>query len=277
MSPAALPIRIEDPDDERIAGFRQIREKDLVQRQGRFIAEGTVVLSLLAESHANDGDFGAEALLVLENRLAGLEPVLAKFPADVPLYVASRPVMNAIAGFDIHRGVLAIGMRRRHPDAKTVLAHLPAGALVVVAGGISNHDNIGSIFRNAAVFGADAVLLDETCCDPLYRKAIRVSVGTVFKLPFVLGGSHHDLIASLNEAGFSLYGLSPQGQVDIRQIRPTGRMALLTGAEGEGLPAEILNSIQTARIPQAPGVDSLNAATATGIALFAIASAMGRL
>ena len=108
-------------------------------------------------------------------------------PAGTPVYVASRAVIDAVAGFPMHRGVLAIGRRREEDTLRhACLRPCPARALVVVLVGISNHDNIGAIFRNAAAFGADAVLLDETCCDPLYRKAIRVSVGAALKIPFAV-------------------------------------------------------------------------------------------
>ena len=271
-----VPVSITDPADPRIEGFTDIRERDLRRTGNRFVAEGTVVLSMLAAAHRR-GDFIAEAVLILENRLAGLSGILRQFPDDVPLYVADKAVMNAIAGFDIHRGVLALGRRTEPGEAATLLDALPAKALVVAAAGISNHDNIGSIFRNAAAFGADAVLLDETCCDPLYRKALRVSVGAVLKVPYIRSGTAATVISALHEKGFALWGLSPSGRTDIRTVAPAPRMALLTGTEGEGLPAAILSSIETARIPQAPGLDSLNAATATGIALFALASAMGRV
>jgi tRNA G18 (ribose-2'-O)-methylase SpoU len=185
--------------------------------------------------------------------------------------------MNAVAGFDIHRGVLALGRRRETPTVEALLARMPENALAVAACGIANHDNIGAIFRNAAAFGADAVLMDETCCDPLYRKALRVSVGSVLRLPYARGGSVEAMLSSLTSGGFDIWGLSPAGATDIRNIRPAPRLALLTGTEGDGLPQPILQSIRTASIPQAPGLDSLNAGTATGIALFAMASAMKRI
>ena len=271
------PIRIDHADDERIAGFREIRERDLIRREGRFVAEGTVVLNLLVESHIGGGAFAAEALLLLENRVEGLASLIARVPDEVPVYIASKAVMNEIAGFDIHRGVLALGTRRPAPTAGQLLACLPDNSLVVAACGIANHDNIGAIFRNAVAFGADAVLLDRTCCDPLYRKALRVSVGSVLRTPYAREGTVEDLLAALVESGFSLWGLSPRGATDIREITPGRRAALVTGTEGEGLPPQVLAAIGTARIPQAPGLDSLNAGTATGIALFAIASAMKRI
>ena len=270
-------IRIDSPEDPRIAGYRDIRERDLIGRSGRFVAEGTVVLRLLIDAHAASGNFEADSLLLLENRIDGLDGILERTPDDVPVYVTSKPVMNAIAGFDIHRGVLALGKRREALAMEALLARLPDNALVVAACGIANHDNIGAIFRNAAAFGADAVLLDETCCDPLYRKALRVSVGSVLRLPYARQGSVEAMLSALSANSFHLWGLSPSGSTDIRNIPPFPRTALLTGTEGEGLPQSILQSIRTASIPQAPGLDSLNAGTATGIALFAMASAMKRI
>ena len=275
--PSPTFIRIDDPNDHRISGYRDIRERDLTGRMGRFVAEGTVVLRLLIESHVGSRGFEAESLLLLENRIEGLSEILAAAPDGVPVYTASREVMNAIAGFDIHRGVLALGKRRTVPTIATRLANLPDSALVVAACGIANHDNIGAIFRNAAAFGADLVLLDETCCDPLYRKALRVSVGSVLKVPYAREGSIEAMLSALAASGFEIWGLSPDGSTDIRDLLPGPRLALLTGTEGEGLPPDVLKAVRTARIPQVPGLDSLNAGTATGVALFTMASTMKRI
>ncbi len=270
-------IRISDPDDERIAEFRNIRERDLTGRDHRFIAEGTVVLRMLAAAHARAGDFTAEKILLLENRVAGLSAELSAFPADVPVYVASAEVLDAIAGFHLHRGVLALGRHLRQTGPAELLESLPERALVVAACGISNHDNIGAMFRNAAAFGADAVLLDETCCDPLYRKSLRVSVGAVLKVPYARGGTIETNLSALVDAGFHVWALSPSGSTDVRDIPVSARVALATGTEGEGLPQDVLDRFDTARIAQAPGLDSLNAATATAVALYQIAAGQGRI
>ncbi|WP_137131795.1 RNA methyltransferase [Rhizobium sp. FY34] len=269
------PIRITDADDPRIAEFRGIRERDLVGRRGVFIAEGTVVLRMLAAAHAVGGDFCADKILLLENRVEGVGDILTLYPADVPVYVAGAAVLDAIAGFHLHRGVLALGRRVRQSTVAALLASVPDPGLVVIACGISNHDNIGSIFRNAAAFGASAVFLDETSCDPLYRKALRVSVGSVLSVPYVRGGSALDLLQEVSDAGFSIYGLSPRGECEIGTIAPARGIALVTGTEGEGLPAAIMARFKTARISQKPGLDSLNAATATGIALYEMARRQG--
>src|SRR4029079_2903478 len=147
-APAAIPNV--DAGDPRNAGYRDIRERDLVGRQGRFVAEGKVVLDVLFSARR----FAAESALIRESRLSGMQPTLAKAPADMPVYVASRQVMDAVVGFPIHRGVLAIGRRRSDEHAPSLLSSLPRRALVVALIGIANHDNMGAIFRNAAGFGA---------------------------------------------------------------------------------------------------------------------------
>ncbi len=270
-------IAIEDPADPRIAEFSQIRERDLTGRSGRFIAEGTVVLRMLAAAHAAAGDFVAEKILLLKNRVDGVGDVLAAFPVDIPVYVADSPVLDAIAGFHLHRGVLALGRRLSVAAPADLVARLPETSLVLVGCGISNHDNVGSLFRNAAAFSADAVLLDETSCDPLYRKALRVSVGSVLTTPYARGGSSEAMLASLAEAGFATWALSPAGATELNAIPAARRMALVVGTEGDGLPAAILSRFATARIAQSPHIDSLNVGTAAGIALHSMARAMGRI
>lgn len=177
-------VRISDSGDGRLSPYTNIREKDLVGRQQRFIAEGKVVLNVLFSAHAR---FETESLLVLDNRLNGLQEQFRHLPAGVTVYSVPQSVMDEVAGFHVHRGILAVGRRKAQPTLSEMIDRLPETALVVLLCGISNHDNIGSIFRNAAAFEADCVLLDETCCDPLYRKAIRVSVGATLKMPYFHG------------------------------------------------------------------------------------------
>ena len=274
---AAEPLRIHDAADPRIAGFVSIRERDLTGRDGLFIAEGTVVLRMLGQAQARGNGFATEAILLLESRLAGIEDVLAVFPESVPVYIATQAVFDAIAGFNMHRGVLALGRKPAVEIGASLLGNLPETSLVLASCGLSNHDNVGSIFRNAAAFGADAVFLDETSCDPLYRKAIRVSVGSVLTVPFSRGLPGEAMLRGLADAGFDIWGLSPRGERPVAAIPAARRVALVLGTEGEGLPANILSSFRTARIPQRPGLDSLNVATASGIALYQIALAMGRV
>lgn len=257
------PVRIDDPDDPRIAGYRDIREKDLSGRQGLFVAEGKVVLNVLFAARR----FEVRSVLLLENRVAGMRETLAAAPQGTPVYVANREVIDRIAGFHLHRGVLALGCRRAAESLPGLIESLPQKALVVVPVGISNHDNAGAIFRNAAAFGADAVILDETSCDPLYRKAIRVSVGAALKVPFVPGGDVDTIMAALDAAGFSVLALSPAGETEIDRVEPAARTALVLGTEGEGLPDRLLSKLKTVRIGMAQGFDSLNVAAASAVAL----------
>jgi tRNA G18 (ribose-2'-O)-methylase SpoU len=255
-------IAVSDPDDPRIADYREVRERDLAGRERLFVAEGRVVLEKLIAA----GRHPLRSLLIAEQRLGSLSDVLAALPADTPVFAAAQPVMDAIVGFPIHRGILGLGERR--PVApRTLLASLPKAAMVVALSGIANHDNMGGLFRNAAAFGADAVLLDADCCDPLYRKAIRVSVGAALTTPFAQVDREDDLVSTLAAAKFEVVALSPQGKIELSQLSPAPRTALLFGAEGPGLSAEILARTRTVRIAMAAGFDSLNVATTSGIVL----------
>jgi tRNA G18 (ribose-2'-O)-methylase SpoU len=262
-------ISIDDPDDPRLADYREVRERDLVGRKGGFIAEGVVVLEKLLAA----GRHPLRSVLVADKRIAGLAPLLAQLPPNVPVYAAGQAVMDAVVGFAIHRGVLAAGVRVE-PSVEDLLAGLPERALVVGLVGIANHDNMGGLFRNAAAFGADAVLLDAGCCDPLYRKAIRVSVGAALTTPFTRGGEASDLMSRLEGAGFSAIALSPSGAIDLADFAPTSRTAVLFGAEGPGLPEAVMARARSVRIAMAGGFDSLNVATASGIVLHHVAAAM---
>ena len=255
-------ILVEDPEDPRLADYRQVRERDVVGRGGGFIAEGVVVLEKLIAA----GRHPLRSVLVAEKRLDALAPLLSRLPVDVAVYAAGQAVMDAVAGFHIHRGVLAAGARAE-PSLDELLAGLPADALVVVLSGIANHDNMGGLFRNAAAFGADALLLDSDCCDPLYRKAIRVSVGAALTLPFVRGGSAASLADRLMGLGFEVAALSPRGEIELAELTPAPRTAVVFGAEGPGLPDALLARLRTVRIDMANGFDSLNVATTSGIVL----------
>lgn len=260
-------IEITDPADVRIEAFRDIRERDIVGRSG-FIAEGTVVLDQLLRS----GRFRPTALLVLRNRLANLAPRLVTLPPDVPIYVADRHVFDSVAGFPVHRGVMAHGVavapQASEDPLDEILARTKAvKGVVVVACGIANHDNMGAIFRNAAAFDAGAVLIDGPACDPLYRKAIRVSVGTVLTVPFFRLPSAADIVARLGARGFECLALSPAGSMRLDEVRDTKPRALFLGTEGEGLPADVMRSGTAVRIAMAPRLDSLNVAASAAIVL----------
>ena len=262
-------ILIDDPDDPRIAAYRHIRERDLVGREGLFIAEGEVVLRhLLASSR-----FETKSVLLAEKRAAKLAPVAAALRPDAPVYVAGQAVLDAVAGFALHRGILAVGGKGEASSADNLLASLPPEATVLVLQGIGNHDNMGGLFRNAAAFGAAAVLLDPTSCDPLYRKAIRVSVGAALIVPYAYFGADEDPIGLLERHGVQPIALSPSGAERLSDIAPAGRTAVILGAEGPGLPDAVLQRCRTVCIPMASGFDSLNVAVTGGIVLHHLDSA----
>lgn len=259
----ATPITITDAGDPRLDPFRAIRERDLVGRQGRFVAEGDVVMQVLLDTPR----FALETVLVSERVAAGGRPWFDRLPATAALLVASDAVIEGIAGFNIHRGIIAIGRRPPEPELAALIAGLPRRASVLVCIGIANHDNMGGLFRNAAAFGAAAVICDATCCDPLYRKAIRVSVGGVFRVPFVRRGAAADIIATLRASGFDGLALSPSGLEALHETKPAPRTALILGAEGPGLAPELMAGLRTLRISMDAGMDSLNVAVSGGIAL----------
>ncbi|WP_454886709.1 TrmH family RNA methyltransferase [Sphingomonas oryzagri] len=256
-------IPVEHIDDPRIESYRDIRERDLVGRAGCFVAEGRVVIEKLV------GAAGCrlDSMLIAAHRVESFADVLAKLDDATPVFVASQAVLDAIAGFALHRGLLAIGRRVDPPTAGQLLEGLPARADILVLSGIANHDNMGGIFRNAAAFGIRAVLLDASCCDPLYRKAIRVSVGATLLVPYARVARGTDVLDMLDRHGFSPIALSPGGDDDLRYLPVAERNAVLLGAEGPGLAPHLLDRARTVRLSMADGFDSLNVATTSGIVL----------
>ncbi len=261
---------IDDVDDPRVADYVALKEGE---RAGSFIAEGLLVVEALLSR----GRYPVRSILVAEGRLDRLPPV----PATVPVYVASQVVLDRIVGFPIHRGVLAAGDRTGAAALDTLLDGLeaPRGTLVVGVG-LSNHDNVGSLFRNAAGLGADAVILDDRSADPLYRKAIRVSMGHALTLPSCARAPLPRILAALGRRGWKTWATTPgEGARDLGELLRGGgevadrKVAVLVGAEGEGLdPAVIAGADVRVRIPMREGVDSLNVATAAAIVLFALGS-----
>ncbi|PZO08552.1 MAG: RNA methyltransferase [Alphaproteobacteria bacterium] len=257
-------IRIYDPADPRVSGFLNIRERDLTGRQGLFVAEGEVVLSVLTSPQSLCRPI---SLLIDSKRVEALEPVLARLEDDVPVYVAEQAVLDQVAGFHLHRGILALGQKPVPVDLPTQLEAMDPHPVVLMACGIGNHDNIGGLFRNAAAFGAAAVLLDQTCCDPFYRKAIRVSVGAVLRMPVIAGLDAIKAIDTLKAAGFDVLAMTGAASEALSEVRRAGRTALIVGAEGPGLPEYVIARCRPVGIRMAAGFDSLNVATAAGIAL----------
>ncbi|WP_232631348.1 TrmH family RNA methyltransferase [Methylobacterium sp. Leaf118] len=266
------PVALDDPDDPRLSAYRAVRERDLVGRQGRFIAEGEVTLRMLFSPRAR---FAVESVLLAPERCAGLSDLFATGGDRPPVYCAGKAVMSAVAGFPIHRGVLAVGLRGAEPEPGALIPPAPAPALVVGLVGLTNHDNVGGLFRNAAAFGADAVLLDATTCDPLYRKAIRVSAGAALIVPFARVESGAALLALAERHALTPLALTPGGTETLEASEPPPRALLLLGTEGPGLPSALMERARRVRIAMAPGFDSLNVATAGAIALHHLAQARG--
>ena len=259
---AAIPI--DDPLDPRVAAFRDIRERDLTGREGLFVAEGEVVLRVLASPASLCRPVAA---LIDTKRLPALADAIAALPAGTPVYAASQPVLDSVAGFHLHRGILALGRKPEPRPPARVLAALADDAVVVLACGIGNHDNMGGVFRAAAAFRAGAVLLDDRCCDPFYRKAIRVSVGAVLRTPMATGLDAEEAVDGLKAAGFRVLAMTPSSPSPLHLMPRGGRIAIVLGAEGPGLPARVLARCETIGIPMSAGFDSLNVATAGAIAL----------
>ncbi len=254
-------IRIDDPGDPRVADYVDIREAALVKQRGVFLVEGTeVVRTFLTKSPLEK-----RSLLLSDKRVDAMRDVADA--AGVPVYVAAPAVMNRIVGFDIHRGCLAAGAVPAPVPAMDVVGE--GARTVLFLEGLANHDNVGQAFRNAAAFGVDAVWLDATCADPLYRKAIRTSMGAALTVPFARVTSE-DLNA-LAARGFTLVAMTPAGD-DLATLPRSDRTAVLVGTEGRGLEAATMaRAHHRARIPMAPGHDSLNVATAAAIALYVLA------
>ncbi len=250
-------LELADAADPRLDGYRDVKDRDLTGRDGLFMAEGKVVLERLFASDLCE----TVSVMTTAKRLAALD--VSGLADEVPVYVVPQDVMDATAGFAIHRGYLALG---RYAPQQTLDAVLSRPRLRLLGlSAIANVDNMGGLMRNAAAFGVDAVLLDGDCCDPLYRKAIRVSVGGVFKVP------HYrttDLLGTLRAHDVAPYALSPAGEVLLDALRPAPRSAFLFGAEGPGLAADLMKACTSVRIDMHGGFDSLNVATTGGIVLY---------
>ena len=257
------PEPVDAPDDPRVADFFALNDPDrrrAVERDGDFfVAEGALVIRHLLES-----PYPLRAVLATVQGLAALEDVRARIEA--PVYLVSQALMTLIAGFRFHRGVLASAGRRPQPDLATVVH---GAGLVLMVEGVTDNENLGSLFRNAAGFGVGGVVLDATSADPLYRRSVRVSMGHVLRLPFTRVPDAAAAVATLQGLGFEVVAMTPAaGAEDITTLGPGGRRALLVGAEGPGLSVGALAAAdRRVRIAMAAGVDSLNVATAAAVAL----------
>jgi len=257
-------IHIDGPADPRIATYRSVSDAELLRRHGLFVAEGRLIVR-----RAIDDRFTLRSVLINETNYRALADALAAVSPDVPVFVCDTHDFQGITGFNLHRGCLALVER---PPAAASCELLRSARTLVVLEAATNADNVGGIFRNAAAFGVDGVLLSPTSCDPLYRKAIRTSMGATMRVPFARLDDWPMALADVRATGFTLVALNPrQSSMTLDEFagskRPA-RMALLVGTEGDGLSDAALSAADLSiRIPMSGLVDSLNIAVACGIAL----------
>jgi tRNA G18 (ribose-2'-O)-methylase SpoU len=263
---ASMPVvRIQGPTDPQIAEYRDVREPALLRDRRQFVAEGRLVVERLID----DGRCTIHSLLVSPSAYEMLEPKLRAIPPATPVYVGEPADLRLITGFDFHRGCLALAER---PELIATCEILRDAMTLVILEGVTNADNVGGVFRNAAAFGVDGVLLSPTCCDPLYRKAIRTSMAATLRVPFARIDSWPDGLADVRACGFTLVALTPREPSQtldafVQGDRPP-RVALLVGTEGAGLSESVeWLADRRVRVPISRAVDSLNLAVTTGIVL----------
>lgn len=265
------PIVLKDVRDPRLAEYRDIPEPELVRARGLFVAEGRLVVERLIENPR----WTIKSLLLSARAYTGFAPMLLRCRPDVPAYICGTSDFLAITGFDMHRGCLALAERPRARDLGALLASAEVRTVIVLEE-IANADNVGGVFRNAAAFGAHAVLLTSGCCDPLYRKAVRTSVAAALCVPFARVDAWPADLVRLQTSGFTVVALTPRQPSEtlsafVARERPE-RLALVVGSESSGLSAVVEAAAdRRVRIPIASDMDSLNLAVATGIALHCLA------
>jgi tRNA G18 (ribose-2'-O)-methylase SpoU len=259
-------IRIDDGRDARLADYAGVREPARLRERGLLIAEGRFVVRRLLDSSR----IRWRSLLLNDAALKGLGDILESAGTSLDVYVAPPEVITAATGFNMHHGCLALAERPAELSMEGVLS---TSRFVAVLERVVDADNVGSVFRSAEAFGVDAVLLSPGCCDPFYRKAIRTSSGATLVVPCAAAAPWPDALDHLRAGGCVIAAMTPDDEaVDIGEFveRPAarGRIAVLLGTEGHGLTAEALARADIRlRIPMSGALDSLNIATAAGIAL----------
>ncbi|RDH78934.1 RNA methyltransferase [Mycolicibacterium moriokaense] len=264
MSPV---VDVDDPADPRLDDFRDLnsvdRRPDLPSGKGLVIAEGVLVVQRMLASR-----FRPRAMLGTDRRLHELGADLDA--TEAPYYRASAEVMADVVGFHLNRGVLAAASR---PGELTVDDVLAGAHTVAVLEGVNDHENLGSIFRNAAGLGVDAVLFGTGCADPLYRRAVRVSMGHALLVPYAWASYWPLELTTMREDGFRVMAMTPDpGAATLAEAMATtagDRVAILVGAEGPGLSENAMRASDVrVRIPMSRGTDSLNVATAAALAFY---------
>jgi tRNA G18 (ribose-2'-O)-methylase SpoU len=264
-------IRIDDISDSRLDAYRNVRDADLIRDRGSFMIEGRYILGALLRG----ARYPVRSLLLNEPAHERLTEVLGQLPDDIPVYIAPQPVMDGVVGFHIHRGCLAEGVRTDPPSLDELIG-LAHNRPIVLIEDLTNHDNVGGIFRAALALKAGGVIITDRTADPLYRKAIRVSMGATLQLPWTTAPTITDAIDALRNRGYRTIALTPdESAIDLRALgddpaladRPP--IAVLLGTEGEGLTRRALESADlTVRIDIDARADSLNVTTAATVALY---------
>ncbi|MBI1303321.1 MAG: RNA methyltransferase [Phycisphaera sp.] len=259
------PVPIDDALDPRLAPFADIRERELAARSGLFVGETLVVLDAMLLRPASIRAVLASARMLERTRL-----MLDAARCEAPLYTASDEALEQLTGVDLHRGVLALGERAPfEPVAPEAFNPATPPRTALVAEDITNIDNIGQLFRIAAAFAVDAVVLSPSCHDPLYRKSLRVSTGNALKVPSIRARRWPDDLEELcARFGWTLVATAIQSSVPLRSVAPPERVAVVVGHESNGVSAAVRGrAAHIVRIPMAAGVDSLNVAVSAAIAL----------
>jgi tRNA G18 (ribose-2'-O)-methylase SpoU len=263
-------IEFADLHDPRLEPYRWTADPARLAAEGLFIVEGRLVVPRLLALTSAPGRWAgaARSVLLSPAAFAQMRDVVERH-AEIPTYVVPQAVMDGLVGFNMHRGCLALA---RRPPLRVLSGDVLADArLLVVLEGVNNPDNIGGIFRSAAAFGADLVVLGPACADPLYRKSVRTSMGATLEVPYVSAPGWPAALDLLRAHACEVVALTPEADawpLPALALRP-GPVALLAGAEGSGLSADALaHADRRVTIPMTGRVDSLNVATAVSIALY---------
>jgi tRNA G18 (ribose-2'-O)-methylase SpoU len=254
--------RLNDLEDHRLKPYRCLKDRELARDGQRFLAEGEFVVRRLLAS-----TFPVESVLLSERRAEELAKIV---PPEIPVYVLPDALVHRVIGFKFHSGVIACGVRRPQLSLAASLT-LKDPLTLVVCPETANAENLGSLIRISAAFGADAMLLGERCCDPFWRQSIRVSMGTVFSLPIVRSEDLlRDLRSLRRESNVELIATVLDDSAEpLQNARRPGRIALLFGNEAQGLTDEyVAQCDRRITIPMRLGTDSLNVAVAAALFLF---------
>ena len=271
MPPPVQPIQIDDARDPRITEYLALRERGLRGGHGQdgvFIGEAVLVVAVMLETKGL-----TRSVLASEKQASRMAEMIAKSNSpETPLFVAEEKIIRSITGFDLHRGVLASGTRApvEERELDDIMPDVKKDATILVCDGIGNIDNIGLLFRNAAAFGVDAVVLSPECHDPLYRKSLRVSIGHALRGPWHRSRDWDMALQRLvDEFEVTLIGTSIESDsIPLDDVQPPARVGIVMGSEFSGIgPMSLKHCTMSTRIPMVEGTDSLNVGVAAAVCL----------